>query len=50
MRNYHSFKSKVDCRCPKCGEEFVKTVVAEYVTNQRGDVIESIIKKVRTGK
>lgn len=35
------FKEKVECRCPKCGkEEFYKTIIVEYVTNQRGDVIE----------
>lgn len=46
MRNKHRFESKVDCRCPKCGDMFVKRVVAEYATNERGDVIESVTKIV----
>lgn len=44
MRNNHKFKSKVDCRCPKCGNKFWKNITVEYVTSQRGDVIESKIK------
>ncbi|GAF90281.1 unnamed protein product [marine sediment metagenome] len=46
MRNKHVFKEKVLCRCPKesCGDTFYKTVTVEYVTNQRGDVIEHKIR------
>jgi hypothetical protein len=42
VRNKHKFTQKVSCKCPydSCGQEFVKTVIVEYVTNQRGDVIE----------
>ena len=46
MRNNHVFKRRVKCRCTElnCGNEFMKTVTVEYVTNQRGDVIEHKIK------
>lgn len=42
MRNKHRFKEKIRVRCPKesCGEKFYKTITVEYVTNQRGDVID----------
>lgn len=42
MRNKHIFKGTMLCRCPKeaCGNLFTKKVVIEYITNQRGDIIE----------
>lgn len=42
MRNKHSFKERIACKCLKeaCGDTFYKTVKVEFVTNQRGDVIE----------
>lgn len=42
MRNKHKFKNNVPCKCPygDCGKEFDKSVTVEYITNQRGDVIE----------
>ena len=47
MRNKHIFKEKVLCHCPKdnCGCSFDKTITVEYVTNQRGDVIEHKIRQ-----
>ena len=44
MRNKHTINFKPECTCPKCGEEFVKPVAVDYVTNQRGDVIEARLK------
>lgn len=46
MRNKHTFKGRVMLRCPKesCGYESVRTVKVDYVTNQRGDVIEQKIR------
>lgn len=45
MRNKHVFKRRVVCRCPNvnCGDTFMKTITVEFVTNQRGDVIEQKI-------
>lgn len=45
MRNKHSFKQELEIKCPfdNCGKTFFKTVTIEYVTNQRGDVIEKRI-------
>lgn len=45
MRNKHRFTVDVNVRCPfdNCGETFLKTVTVDYVTNQRGDVIEKTI-------
>ena len=40
MRNEHKFRQDVICKCPKCGTEFDKMIVVEYVTNERGDEIE----------
>jgi hypothetical protein len=42
VRNKHKFNNKVSCKCPydSCGQTFDKVVTVEYVTNQRGDVIE----------
>jgi len=42
MRNKHRFSIAKMFTCPykSCGREFEKTVTVEYVTNQRGDVIE----------
>jgi len=46
MRNNHSFKQTIECKCPheSCGKPFVKRVTVDYVTNQRGDVIEQRIR------
>ncbi|GAH61694.1 unnamed protein product [marine sediment metagenome] len=44
MRNKHTFKEGTECNCPKCGLSFYKTITIEYVTNQRGDVIEHRIR------
>jgi hypothetical protein len=46
MRNKHNIKLVAECRCPQqsCGDIFYKTVTVVYVTNQRGDVIESRIR------
>ena len=46
MRNKHTFKGVVILTCPKesCGYKSVRTVKVDYVTNQRGDVIEHIIR------
>ncbi len=45
MRNNHRFKTIVPCRCPfeECGKTFDKAITVEYVTNQRGDVIEHTV-------
>lgn len=42
MRNKHTFKDEIPCKCPfdSCGKEFQKTVTVQYITNQKGDVIE----------
>lgn len=42
MRNKHKFSAVKIFRCPyeNCGKEFEKTITIEYVTNQKGDVIE----------
>ena len=42
MRNKHVFEVKISCKCPyrDCGRIFDKKIEIEYVTNQRGDVIE----------
>ena len=43
MRNYHIFRQAVEIRCPykNCGQTHIKTMTVEYITNQKGDVIES---------
>lgn len=45
MRNKHIFKEEITCKCPfdSCGKEFQKKITVEYITNQRGDVIEQKI-------
>lgn len=45
MRNKHKFSAVKTFRCPfeNCGKEFEKTITVEYVTNERGDVIEQRI-------
>jgi hypothetical protein len=45
MRNKHVFSAVKTFRCPyeNCGKEFEKTITVEYVTNERGDVIEQRI-------
>jgi len=42
MRNKHKFSGIKELKCPyeDCGKTFNKTITVEYVTNQRGDVIE----------
>ena len=52
MRNNHIFKGKIKCWCPKegCGAEFFKEVVVEYVTNEKGDVIEQHMREKRRGE
>lgn len=42
MRNKHKFTSEITVTCPynNCGKVFSKKVTVEYVTNQKGDVIE----------
>ena len=42
MKNKHVFEIKVLCRCPyrDCGKTFEKRIKVQYITNQRGDVIE----------
>ena len=46
MRNKNSFKQELMIKCPfdNCGKTFFKTVTIDYVTNQRGDVIQQGIK------
>ena len=46
MRNKHVFSAIIEIRCPyeNCGKEITKTVKVSYVTNQRGDVIESVVE------
>ncbi len=42
MNNNHEFKSRIEIRCPfeGCGKTFNKTITVQYVTNQKGDIIE----------
>lgn len=43
MRNKHKFSGTIEIRCPyeNCGKEITHEFTVRYVTNQRGDVIES---------
>ena len=43
MRNKHTVIKKLEVTCPwkDCGKTFFKTVTVSFVTNQKGDVIES---------
>ena len=45
MKNKHTITGKKTVRCPyeNCGRDFEITVTVAYITNQRGDVIESHI-------
>lgn len=45
VRKVHEFKVEMDCRCPfeSCGKPFTKKVTVQYVTNQKGEVIEQKI-------
>ena len=46
MRNKHKITGELDVTCPykDCGKVFSKKVTVEYVTNQKGDVIETNIR------
>ena len=43
MRNEHIIRKNIEIKCPweDCGKTFFKTVTLYFVTNQRGDVIDS---------
>ncbi len=42
LRNQHILISTINIKCPyqECGKDHYKTITVEYITNQRGDVIE----------
>jgi len=43
MIKKHKFFSEISVTCPykECGKQFSKKITVEYVTNQKGDVIET---------
>lgn len=46
MRNNHSFKAEIVLRCPfkACGRVSTKHIIIDYVTDQRGNIIEQKVR------
>jgi len=46
MRNNHTIIMNMECKCPfdACGKTFYKRITVNYMTNQRGDVIDERVR------
>ena len=46
MRNKHTIETTMDYKCPfaNCGKTFRREITIVYVTNQRGDVIDYLVR------